>query len=86
VVSVVGSCGSAGGAVAMLKAPLDGGGGDAHTSDPVTGDPRSASLASDLGARVLVGRPCALTWILAIYLSLDIGGELSTGMTSTGSS
>jgi hypothetical protein len=65
---------------------LHGGGGGGHTSDSVTGEPRSASLASDLGARVLVSLPCAPTWILTVRLGARLSGESSTGMTSTGSS
>jgi hypothetical protein len=71
VVMVVGSC---------------GGGGGGHTSDLVTGGPRSTSLASDLGDRVLVGLPLGLTQILAICLGAGLSGESSTSMTSTGSS
>jgi hypothetical protein len=86
-VAAMGSCSSGGGGVAMLKASLDSGGGDGHTSDMVTIDPPPlGSLASDLGARVLVGLLCTLPWILAICLGAGLGGESSTGMTSTGSS
>jgi hypothetical protein len=67
------------------KAPLGGGCGNSHTSDPVTGDPRSASHVPDLGARVPVGPPCVPTWIIVLRLSVSLGGESSTGMTSTGS-
>jgi hypothetical protein len=84
----MGSYSSGGGGVAVLKASLDSGGGDGHTSDMVTIDPPPplGSLASDLGARVLVGLPCTPPWILAICLGAGLGGESSMGMTSTGSS
>jgi hypothetical protein len=95
--AVVGSCG--GGVV--LEAPLDGGGGgvmvltallggsgggDGHTSDPVLGDPWSVSLALVHGARVPMGLPLGPIWILIVCLYASLGGESSTGMTSTGSS
>jgi hypothetical protein len=84
VMIVVGSCG--GGAV--VEAMLDGGGGSVcgHTKDLVTGDPLSGSLLHDLGATVLVGLPCTLTWILAVCLGAGLGVELSTSMISMGSS
>jgi hypothetical protein len=47
-----GRSGGGGGGVGVVVM-LDGGGGSGQTSDPVTSDPRSASLAPDLGARVL---------------------------------
>jgi hypothetical protein len=81
---VFSSCCSGGVGVVVT---LDGGGGGGQTLDLVMGDPRPASLALDLGARVLVGLPCTLTWILDVRLGavlLDWG--LSTNMTSTGSS
>jgi hypothetical protein len=46
--------GGPGGGVGVV-ATLDGGGGGGQTLDPVTGDPRSTSLALDLGVRVPVG-------------------------------
>jgi hypothetical protein len=43
------SCGSGGrNCVVVVEAPLGGCGGGGHTSDPVTGNPRLASLAIDL--------------------------------------
>jgi hypothetical protein len=50
VAAVVGSsCGSGGGGcVVVVEAPLGGCGGSGHTSDPVTGNLRLASLATDL--------------------------------------
>jgi hypothetical protein len=81
VVVVVGS--SCGGGVAVVGAPLSGGGG--HTMDPVTGDLPSGSLAPDLDARVLVGYPCAPAWIIVVRLGADPGGESGTDMISMGS-
>jgi hypothetical protein len=69
-----------------VMATLGSGGGGGQTSDPVTGDPRSASLASDLGARVSVGLHIGSTRILAVRLGASLDGELSTGLISTGSS
>jgi hypothetical protein len=69
-----------------VMATLGSGGGGGQTSDPVTGDPRSASLASDLGARVSVGLHLGSTRILAVHLGVGLDGELSTGLISTGSS
>jgi hypothetical protein len=97
VVVVVDSCCSGGGCVEVeaslsggsyveVKASLGGGDGSGHTMDPVMGDPQSGSLAPDLGARVLVCLPCAPTWILAVCLGVDLGGESSTDMISMGSS
>jgi hypothetical protein len=85
--TVVGSCGGGGGSVMVLTAPLGGsGGGDGHTSDPVPGDPWPASLALVHGARVLMGLPLGPIRILIVCLYASLGGESSTGMTSTGSS
>jgi hypothetical protein len=67
------------------EAPLGGRGGS-HTVGPVTGDLPPGSLAPDLGARVLMGLPCALTWICAVCLSNGRDGESSTRKISMGSS
>jgi hypothetical protein len=76
---------SGGDVVAAVGSSCNGGGGG-HTLDPVMGDPWSASLASDLNARVPMGVPCTPTWILAVLLGAGLGGESSTDVTSTGSS
>jgi hypothetical protein len=87
---VVPSCcsggGGGGGGIGVMVLLDSGGGGGGHTSDPVMGDYPSGSLASDLGARVPVGHPCAPTQILAVRLGADLSGESSTGMISTRSS
>jgi hypothetical protein len=75
-----------GGSYVEVKASLGGGDGSGHTMDPVMGDPRSGSLAPDLGTRVSVCLPCAPMWILAVCLGADLGGESSTDMNSMGSS
>jgi hypothetical protein len=63
-------------------APFDGGG---HTMDLVMGDPPpSGSLSLDLGAGVLMGLPCALTWIRTIYLGAGLSSESSTEKISMG--
>jgi hypothetical protein len=92
----VGSCGggvvlevpldSGGGAV--VTCPIGGGGGSGgHTTDPVSRESWPASLALIIGARVPVGRPRGPIRILAVCLNTGrVGGELGTGMTSTGSS
>jgi hypothetical protein len=72
----------------VLEAPLDGGGGGSgHTVDPVSGEPRSASLALVRGTRGLVGRPhgSIRIHVVCLYVSL-LGGDSGTGMTSTTSS
>jgi hypothetical protein len=83
------------GCVAVIEAPFDGGGvavgggggGDGHTPDPVSDESRLASLASILGARVLVGQPCGLIWIRVVCLYDGLSGvDSGTGMTSIGSS
>jgi hypothetical protein len=85
VVEVGSSCG--GGGVALVEAPLDGGGGaDGHTMDLVTGDLPSGSPALDLGDRVPVGCPCAPTWILVVRLGADPGGKSGTRTISMRSS
>jgi hypothetical protein len=81
---VFSSCWSGGDVGVMVT--FGGGGGGDQTLDPVTGDPRSASLVLDLGARVLVGLPLGPTRILAIHLGAGLSGESSIGMTYTGSS
>jgi hypothetical protein len=81
---VVSSCCSGGGVGVVLS--FGGGGGSSHTPDLVTGGPWSASLAPDLGARVLVCLPSKPTWILVVRLGAGLSGESSTGLTSTGSS
>jgi hypothetical protein len=81
---VFSSCCSDGGVGVMVT--LGDGSGDGQNSDPVIGDPRSISLAPDLGARVPVGLPLRLTQILTVYLGAVLGGESSIGMTSMGSS
>jgi hypothetical protein len=87
VVALGSSCGGGSGSgVKVVEELLDSGGGGGHTTDPVTGDPRLASLAPDLSARVSVGLLCTLTWIRAVCIGANLGGELSTGMISTGSS
>jgi hypothetical protein len=40
----------------------------------------------DLGTRVPVGLLCAPIYILVVHLGAGLGGESSTGLTSTGSS
>jgi hypothetical protein len=86
VVVVASSCGGGGGGWTVeVEAPLGGGGGS-HTMNPVTGDPHSGSLVPDLGARVPVGLPCALTWIYTVCLGAGLKGESSTGKISMGSS
>jgi hypothetical protein len=87
VVAVSSPCdGGKSGWAAVIEGPLGGGGDGGHTANPVTGDLCSGSLATNLGARVLVGHPCAPTWILTMRLGAGLSGELSTGMISTGSS
>jgi hypothetical protein len=76
--------GGAGGGVGVMVT-LDYGGGDGQTSDPIMGDPRSASLALDLSDRIPVGLHLGPTQILTIHLGAGLGGESSTRMTSTGS-
>jgi hypothetical protein len=71
------AAGSYGGG-AVLEAPLDGGGdavvtgllrggGGGHTLDLVLDESGLASLASILGARVPVGRPCGWIWIRVVF-------------------
>jgi hypothetical protein len=87
-IAMVGSCGGGGGSVTVLSVPLggdDGGGG--HTTDLVSDETRSTSLAPVHGAKVPVGRPRGLIQIHAIFLYTDLlGGGSGTGMTSIGSS
>jgi hypothetical protein len=83
------------GGVAVLEAPFNGGGvaiggdgsgggGGGHTADTVSDESRLASLASILGARVPVGRPCGPIRIRAVCLYDGLGGvDSGTGMTST---
>jgi hypothetical protein len=85
---VFSSCCSGGGGSGGVgvMATVGGGGGGDQTSDLFLVDPRSASLALDLSTRVPVGLPLGLIQILAVYLYVGLGGESSTGITSTGSS
>jgi hypothetical protein len=79
---VFSSCCSGGGGVGfVVTIGSGGGGGGGQTLDPITVDPRSASLAPDLGARVPVGVPLGLIWILVICLYAGLSGELSTDIT-----
>jgi hypothetical protein len=82
---VFSSCCNGGGGVGVMVT-LDGDGGGGQTSNLVIGDPRLASCAPDLDARVSVGLPLGLTQILTVCLGANLGGESSTGMTSMGSS
>jgi hypothetical protein len=77
-----------GGGGAMVTAPLvGGGGGGSHTTDPISGESQPASLAPVRGARGPVGRPRGPIRIRVVCLYIDrLGGDSSTGMTSTGSS
>jgi hypothetical protein len=50
----------------------------------VTPPPPSGSLSLDLGAGVLMGLPCALTWIRTIYLGAGLSSESSTEKISMG--
>jgi hypothetical protein len=72
------------GVVVMVSSSCSGGGG--HTVNLVTGEPPSGSLAPDLGARVPVGLPCALTWIRVMCIGASLDGESSTGKILMGSS
>jgi hypothetical protein len=74
-----------GGIVVMRMTLLGGGGGGGHTSDPVSGDPWPASLAPNLGSRVLVGLPLRPIRIHAVCLYTILGGDSSTNITLTGS-
>jgi hypothetical protein len=60
-----------GGMVDLSPSSDGGGGGDAM--DPVTGGQPSGPLSPDLGARVLVGRLCSRTWILAVKCPNQVG-------------
>jgi hypothetical protein len=67
-----------------LPSPSGHGGGD--TGNPMMGGPPLGCLASDLGARFLVGRPWSLTWILVVRRSPSRGGDICIGKISIGSS
>jgi hypothetical protein len=70
---VFSSCCSGGGGVGVM-AMVSGGGCGGQTSNPVSIDSWSASLAPDLGARVLVGLPRGLIQILATaYMPTSVG-------------
>jgi hypothetical protein len=94
--TVAGSCGGSavldvpldGGGGAVVTGPLGGGGGGGgHTTDMVSGEFRSASLALILSARVSVGRPRGPIRIRVVCLYACCGGvESGTGMTSIDSS
>jgi hypothetical protein len=73
---------------AVVTGPLGGGGGGGgDTSDPVSGEIWSASLAPVHGARVLVGRPHGSIQICVVCLYVDHSGvESGTDMTLIGSS
>jgi hypothetical protein len=58
-IAMVGSCGGGGGSVTVLSVPLGGDGGG-HTTDLVSDETRSASLAPVHGAKVPMGRPRGL--------------------------
>jgi hypothetical protein len=79
VVELPSSCGGGGDWVEEDGMPsLDFGGGSDHTTDPVTGGPPLDPLARYLGAWVLMGYSCSLTWILVVSCGLHLGGESST--------
>jgi hypothetical protein len=72
----------------VLEASLEGGGGGGgHTTDSVSSESRSASLALVRGARGLVGRPRGPVRISVVCLYTGLlGGDSGTGITLTGSS
>jgi hypothetical protein len=54
---------SVGGTMGRLVYSCGGGGSGGEAMDAITSGPPSGFLGPDLGARVLVGRPCSPTWI-----------------------
>jgi hypothetical protein len=83
---VMAMVGSGGGDSVRTVPLIDGGAGGGHTSDPVSGETRLASLAPVCGSRVSMGRPLGPIWIRAVCLYFGLGGDSGTGITLTGSS
>jgi hypothetical protein len=76
-----------GGDSIVVAGPCSGGGGGGHTTDSVSSESRSASLALVRGARGLVGRPRGPVRISVVCLYTGLlGGDSGTGITLTGSS
>jgi hypothetical protein len=76
-----------GGGLMVVDQPSSFGGGDSgNVVDSVMGGPSSGSLAPDLGARVLMGRPWSSTWILAVKRGLGHGDDIGIGKISNVSS
>jgi hypothetical protein len=62
---------------------------DGEVMNPITGGPPSGPLGPDLGARVLVGRPCSPMWIRVVKWRSDSSSgarKISTGSSSSSSS
>jgi hypothetical protein len=72
------------GSSVLMEPLVGGGGGYGHTTDPVSGESRPASLALICSTRVPVCRPYGSIRICAVFLYVGLlGGDSSTGMTST---